>query len=220
MHGHDYFKSLFKRPGVAEAVDILSIHVYHRGPDVVRLESAIRRAHAIDPQKPVWLTEVSVPSEGRHSWISEAWQAEMVFRTATTAMRLGAERIFWHTLVDPPKRVSRRARSGSSSNSLFARETDGSLRRKPAADAFSKLGEVLDGVDWKEVHGINVAGGRGVAIGQKGWLVYGETDWAVVENLKFSTAQILLTGEMVEVAPKSNGRMAIWTDERTVWLQP
>ena len=45
IHGHEYFRALFKVPGVRDAVDILSIHVYHRGPDVVRLENAIMKAN-------------------------------------------------------------------------------------------------------------------------------------------------------------------------------
>jgi hypothetical protein len=198
----------------------VSIHVYHRGPDVVRLESAIRRAQAVAKGKPVWLTEVSVPSVGRHLWIDEDWQAEMVFRTAITAMRLGVEKVFWHTLVDPPIRVSSQARSGSASNSLFAREPDGSLREKPAGKAFSVLAELLESVDWADVRGIAVEGGRGVALGEKGWLVYGETDWVLLKEIAFTTAVNWMTGESVEVVPKTEGKIAVATGERTVWLRP
>jgi hypothetical protein len=220
IHGYEYMQALFKRPGFYEAVDIVSIHVYHRGPDVVRLESAIRKAQAVAKGKPVWLTEVSVPSVGRHVWINEDWQAEMVFRTAMTAMRLGVEKVFWHTLVDPPERISAQARSGSASNSLFAREEDGSLREKPAGRAFSILSELLESVDWADVHGFAVDGGRGVALGEKGWLVYGETDRVLVEGIAFASAQVLLTGESVEAAPRSKGRTVIATGEQTIWLRP
>jgi hypothetical protein len=220
IHGYEYMQALFKRPGIWEAVDIVSIHVYHRGPDVVRLESAIRRAQAVAKGKPVWLTEVSVPSVGRHLWIDEDWQAEMVFRTAITAMRLGVEKVFWHTLVDPPIRVSSQARSGSASNSLFAREPDGSLREKPAGKAFSVLAELLESVDWADVRGIAVEGGRGVALGEKGWLVYGETDWVLLKEIAFTTAVNWMTGESVEVVPKTEGKIAVATGERTVWLRP
>jgi hypothetical protein len=220
IHGYEYMQALFSSPDVREAVDILSFHVYHRGPDVVNLESGIRRAQSVAKGKPVWLTEVSVPSVGKQMWISEEWQAEMVFRTAITALRLGTEKLFWHTLVDPPTRIAAAARSGSSSNSFFARQDDGSLREKLSAKAFSILAEVLEDVDWSTVHGVSVDGGRGVALGQKGWLIYGETDWVSVKGLQFSSAQNLFTGDSVELKPKSEGRIAVFTNEETVWLKP
>jgi hypothetical protein len=219
-HGYEYMQALFKQPGVWEAVDILSIHVYHRGPDVVNLESAIRRGQAIAKGKPVWLTEVSVPSVGKQMWINEEWQAEMVFRTTITALRLGIEKVFWHTLVDPPTRIAEAARSGSATNSFFARQDDGSLREKLSAKAFSILADLLEGVDWAAVYGVSVDGGRGVSLGEKGWLVYGETDWVSVKGLAFTSAIDLMTGEPVEFKPKSEGRITVSTKEKTVWLRP
>ena len=37
------------------------------------------RAQGVARSKPVWITETSVPSAGRHFWMSEAWQANWSF---------------------------------------------------------------------------------------------------------------------------------------------
>ena len=219
-HGYEYMTELFKQPGMMEAVDVVSIHVYHRGPDVGRIESAIRRAHGAAPGKPVWLTETSVPAEGRHYWMSEEWQAEMLFRVYVTAMRLGVERVFWHTLVDPPPSVQAGRPSGTKTNSLFKQTDDGEITKKPVGVAFERIAEVLSGVSWSEVKALSVQGGRGVSLENRGVLLYGETDNVVVEGIEFSSAVDLLSGEAVPVEPRTEGRFWINSNQRTVWLKP
>ena len=219
-HGYEYMTALFKQPGMLDAIDAISIHVYHRGPDVGRVESAIRRAHGVAPGKAVWLTETSVPSEGRHYWMSEAWQAEMLFRAFITSLRLGVERVFWHTLLDPPPAIQASRRSGTKTNSLFKRSGDGEILEKPATKAYRILSELFEGLDWADVQGFPVQGGRGVALGARGYLVYGETNNVIVEDLNFSEAVDLLSDEPVQIEPRARERLFIETNERTVWLKP
>lgn len=219
-HGYEYMTELFKQPGVMEAVDVVSLHVYHRGPDVGRIESAIRRAHGAAPGKPIWLTETSVPAQGRHYWMNETWQAEMLFRVFITSMRLGVERVFWHTLVDPPPAVQAGRPSGTKTNSLFKQSDEGEITKKPVGVAFERMGEVLDGVQWDEISALSVQGGRGVSLGEKGFLVYGETDNIVLNDLEFTAAVDLLSGEPVRVEPRTEGRVWVNSQQRTVWLTP
>ena len=63
-------------------------------------------------------------------------------------------------------------------------------------------------------------GGRGVTLGDKGFLVYGETDNIVVDGLEFSSAVDLLSGEPVSVEPRTEGRFWVNSQQRTVWLKP
>ena len=80
--------------------------------------------------------------------------------------------------------------------------------------------EVLEGVQWEDVSALSVQGGRGVAVGQKGFLVYGETDNIVLDGLEFSSAVDLLSGDPVRVEPRTEGRVWVNSQQRTVWLRP
>jgi hypothetical protein len=152
--------------------------------------------------------------------MNETWQAEMLFRVFITSMRLGVERVFWHTLVDPPPAVQAGRPSGTKTNSLFKQSDEGEITKKPVGVAFERMGEVLDGVQWDEISALSVQGGRGVSLGEKGFLVYGETDNIVLNDLEFTAAVDLLSGEPVRVEPRTEGRVWVNSQQRTVWLTP
>ena len=115
--------------------------------------------------KPVWLTETSVPSTSRRSSLGEAGQARVYEQTILLALREGVEKVFWHTLFDPPAGVAL-PRGAMASHSFYRRQEDGSLEEKPLAASAKKLAGWLAGVDWSEVQ----PEGEGVRLGAKGLL--------------------------------------------------
>ena len=82
------------------------------------------------------------------------------------------ERVFWHTLFDPPSGVPL-PRGAMATHSLLRRQHDGQLGDKPAADAFRELAALLEDLPRSAITAIDVEGGHGVALGDRGWLVEG-----------------------------------------------
>jgi hypothetical protein len=136
-HGQAYMRELFSLPGTQEAIDIVSIHVYaaNDGDSVAR---AVRDARTLVPGKPVWLTETSMKAEP-----DEDTQARRVVATIARAGAAGAERVYWHSLADPPA-GSRPAAGPFGTNSLYrASEKLGPLALKPAGAVFSRVAALL-----------------------------------------------------------------------------
>ena len=106
--GKQYLSELIEQAG--SSIDILSVHSYPEDLDTFLrgVDTALEHAD----QRPVWITETSVSSKG-----GEDWQAEMLEAMVTAALDRGVERIFWHTLNDPPERAKRPV--GMSSHSLY-----------------------------------------------------------------------------------------------------
>ena len=163
--GADYARAVFAQPGVVDAVDIVSVHAYHEGPGVDRVRKTLALARELAADKPVWLTETSVPSTSRRSSLGEAGQARVYQQTILLALREGVEKVFWHTLFDPPAGVAL-PRGAMASHSFYRRQEDGSLEEKPLAASAKKLAGWLAGVDWSEVQ----PEGEGVRLGAKGLL--------------------------------------------------
>ncbi|MFZ5479363.1 MAG: glycoside hydrolase family 44 protein [Myxococcota bacterium] len=134
--GVDYLRALAGEPGVRDALDVLSLHTY-ADDDGGRLAAGIRNARGVLPDLPVWVTETSAPGE------DEAQQARRVVALAARAAVEGAERLFWHTLADPPARAKGGGPEGLRTHSLFRASDDGSLAEKPAAATFRHLAAVL-----------------------------------------------------------------------------
>ena len=211
--GRAYMRDLFAIEGVLEAIDVVSIHTYHQGPDLRTLERAIEETRSLAPGKPIWITETSVPSRGSRPWVSEAWQADMVFGTYILALASGVEKVFWHTLYDPPQRRGRR-RTGLSSNSLMARAEDDTVTSKPAAKAYRALAGVLADSDWQDVALVESEGGWVVSIGENRWLAHGEE---ILVDLPATRASRLLGGEEVELGSTS-GRLRLDASSGTLLL--
>ncbi len=168
--GDAYAREVFEQPGVMDAVDVVSIHAYHEGPGVELVRRAIGNARRMAPAKPIWLTETSVPADARG--VGEDGQAEILVETVLLALELGVERVFWHTLFDPPSGVPL-PRGAMATHSLLRREQNGQLGDKPAAPAFRALAELLKDLPRSAVSALDVQDGHGVVLGDRGWLVSG-----------------------------------------------
>lgn len=142
-HGLRYMQQVFAEPGAAEAIDVLNLHVYSNDPSLEPLRRAVANARSLGLERPIWMSELSVPSDGKDAWLSEDWQAEMVPRLVAEVLRLGVERLFWHSLADPPREVTSRVPMGSVSNfwfhSLSRALEDGGYEVKPAGHAWRAL---------------------------------------------------------------------------------
>ncbi|MCP4809019.1 MAG: hypothetical protein GY913_23580 [Proteobacteria bacterium] len=124
--------------GLLDHIDVVSVHTYFDGPGTDKLERALTNTRELVGDRPVWLTETSVASEGDKRWMTPEWQAEMVLRVHATAMVHGVDKVFWHTLADPPVKPEH----GISRHSLLRVTADG-FADKPAAVAYRGLAERL-----------------------------------------------------------------------------
>jgi len=173
--GADYARAVFSQPGVGDAVDIVSVHAYHEGPGVERVRRTLALARELAGDKPVWLTETSVPSISPRATLGEAGQARVFEQTLLLALREGVERVFWHTLFDPPSGVPL-PRGVMATHSFYRRMEDGSLEEKPLAESAKKIAGWLAGVDWSDVEPVQ----GGVQLGEKGTLAMDSATGALV----------------------------------------
>ena len=197
-----YMSALFAVPGALESIDVLSLHVYHSGRDMARMERAVATGRELAPGKPIWITETNVPSvpaSRSEPWVSERYQAEMVVRTYVTALRLGVEKVFWHTLNDPPPDHEGRSGPNMSNHSLYrATEADGALELKPAGRAYAALTEALAGVDWSQVQDVPIEGGELLRAGDR-WILIGTSGQPVTVELPAVEVSELISGISVGV---------------------
>ena len=203
--GYRYLRDLLAVPGLLAAIDILSVHAYHTGRDAGAVELTLRRVQEVARGKPVWLTETSVPAAGKESFLSPEWQAEILARTVILALAYGIERVFWHTLYDPPteKGGERKQISAFATNSLYRKAArQAPLEIKPAGKTYRKLTQILKGIDWRDIRPIKVDRGIGVALGNGRWLVYSDSS-TFRTGVPASQAQTLLDGR--EVAIRQRG---------------
>ncbi len=164
-HGHRYLQSLMAEPGVLDALDVVSVHTYHQGPGLDDLITTLQRTQGAAPGARIWLTETSVPSQGRGSWQTEAWQARLAVVTVLESLAWGVEKVFWHTLFDPPPQPGVQRPSGTRTNSLLVRTPSGDLEPKPSAHAWKALADLLEGVDRSQVTVLQARGGRAWQVG-------------------------------------------------------
>ena len=117
--GRRYLEAVLAEPGAREAMDVLSLHCYFDGDDLERVDRTLQHAAELAPGVPVWITETGVPAKGKERHLSEAWQGEMVAAIYGAFLAGGAERVFWHTLADPPSSNRAAAETPFSTHSLL-----------------------------------------------------------------------------------------------------
>ena len=169
--GSDYLEALLAIEGVLDAVDVIALHCYSDDNSLDAIEQTLAVGARLAPGKPIWITETGASSKGKHRWQSEAWQAEMVVGIHAAALVGGAERLFWHTLADPPQRGDARSMPFSH-HSLMATQTStweggGSTGRvkKPSGEAYTRLTSHLADIPRSEISELPAAGGRLMAAG-------------------------------------------------------
>lgn len=140
--GQAWLRALFAEPGVSDAIDILSVHTYHDALDGKRLHDGVVFLRGLAPGKPVWVTETSI---GLSDGLTAEDQGRAVAVLVGASAVAGAERLFWHTLADPPPAPpGQNRRPGSfSTNSLFETLADSTRVDKPAASVYRALARQL-----------------------------------------------------------------------------
>jgi len=194
--GRTYLEDVLAVPGVPEAVDAISLHCYLAAEQLDVIPITMQAARELAPDHPIWITETSVPSSGKGAWMSPDWQASMVVALHGALLAEGADRIFWHALVDPPRR---QGPTGFRHNSLYravAQEGASRWERKPAGDVYERLTACLAGVDLTDMRGVTSGDGMLLQTAD-GWLAFSGTPTVPAEATQ---ALDLLTGETAPVA--------------------
>lgn len=204
--GEAYLRDLFAIPGALDAIDILSLHTYDTHADGRRLASGIRAGRAAAPGKPIWVTETSVSlTQAPRDPVDTEVQGRMVAVLVGEAAVAGAERLFWHTLSDPPEsgipggpnRVG-----GSSTNSLFRMVVEGGPREdKPAATVYRNLAAVLRAHDLAGA----AADGQGAARMKDGTVLVWEGSRPAPNG-----GQDLRTGAAIPPGGTANAPAVVW----------
>jgi hypothetical protein len=170
--GRAYLADVLRVPGARESIDAVGLHCYFMADDLGAVQRVMRSAREVAPGLPVWITETSVPSVHDAPHVDEEWQAGMVAGIVGAFLAEGAERIFWHSLVDAPG--ERAGPRGFSTNSLFGASLDGdttSFAMKPSGQVFRRLAGHLDGIDPRDVAEVLADGGRLLET-EAGWLAF------------------------------------------------
>lgn len=137
--GSSWFREFTAVPGVLDAIDIVSAHTYHDDLDGERLAIGVRNERFYTPSKPLWVTETSL---GTNDSITEADQARMVVTFVVRSALEGADKVFWHTLSDPPAQAGGRTMP-MSGHSLFRTDEQRQRTIKPAGEVYTHLAAFL-----------------------------------------------------------------------------
>lgn len=192
--GREYLQRVVAVPGVLDAIDGVSLHCYFTEDSLAPVHRTMETARELTPGLPVWITETSVPSDGRDAWVDADWQAGMVAGIVGAFLAEGADRVLWHTLVDPAE-PPREGPPGFWSNSLLRTVRDGGVARfeeKPAGAVFRRLAARLAPTAVSSYREIAADGGRLLETDQ-GWLAF-EGAPRVPEGAR--TVEDLRTGEV------------------------
>ncbi|MCP4810108.1 MAG: hypothetical protein GY913_20395 [Proteobacteria bacterium] len=198
--GRAYYEEVLATDGVLDAIDVVSLHCYFATPDTSPIRDLFAVTRAFAPDKPVWITETSVPSSAeRSAEASPEWQARMVVRLHAEMLIEGADRIYWHTLFDAPE-AKVDGPIGFRTNSLYDQST-GRVVAKPAALTYARLtrrlaDQPLDGVVAQD----------GLLVFRDGWLV---VQGSVDTPDGATQVEDLLTGAVTEPTP---------TTEAPAWI--
>lgn len=197
--GRAYFEQVFAVPGAKDAIDVANVHCYFQEDNLDAVDSTLDVVRAVLPGKALWVTETSVPSNQAKPWQTPAWQASMVAAIYGEFLAGGADRVFWHTLADPPTdRTAGGWRSPFESNSLLHTVAkmgpggDGARREdKPSGALYRRMATLMADTDPRQYRAEVAKGGKLLWTG-KGWLAY----WGTPELPRGAGAITdLLTGQ-------------------------
>lgn len=180
--GRAYLAKLAAEPGVKAAIDVVSVHCYF---DEDSLDPVARTLSVVGehlPGKPIWVTETSVPAKGDPAWQDDDWQAGMVAAIYGAFLAGGADRVFWHTLADPPFTPALRGTMPFATNSLLrvtrtspanasAHGPGGQVSDKPAGQVYRRMAALLASSDPAQYREEPASGGRLLWTGG-GWLAF------------------------------------------------
>jgi hypothetical protein len=124
------------------------------------------------------------------------------------ALAGGVERVFWHTLSDPPVARGQRAMPFGH-HSLHRTITPtwddptgvGERQQKPAGMVYARLRALLQGSDRASIAPIASASGKATMVGEDAFVYWGavhlpEHDW-IVEDLSSGTTQTVPGGTLI-----------------------
>lgn len=179
--GGRYARRLAREPGFLESFDVANVHCYFERDELVDIERTLALVKELAPGKPIWVTETSVPARGDPPWQTEGWQAKMVVAIHGAFLAGGADRIFWHTLADPPVSPQVRAQLPFSTHSLMrvppppmgvgTGPGESPPTDKPAGEVYRRLTQLLAQTRPADYREEPAQGGRLLWTGA-GWLAY------------------------------------------------
>ncbi len=137
--GSGWFRDFVAVPGVLDAIDIVSAHTYHDDLDGERLATGVRNERFYAPTKPLWVTETSL---GTTDSITEEDQARMLVTFVVRSALEGADKVFWHTLSDPPVRSGGR-NMPMAGHSLFSMNEQRQPTIKPVGEVYRNFAAFL-----------------------------------------------------------------------------
>lgn len=195
--GRAYLEAVLAEPGAREAFDVLSLHCYFHEDDLGKLQRTLATWKATVPDKPLWITETGVPAEDRAPHVDAEWQGRMVAATYGAFLAGGADRVLWHTLMDPPPSKHAR-RSPFATHSLLQQDGAGSHGDKPAGAVYRRLSQYLGPASHRSLQEEPSAGGR-LLRSDRGWLAF----WGEPEPPAGATQYVdLLSGQVHPVGTK------------------
>jgi hypothetical protein len=215
--GQAYLEAVLAVPGVLDAVDVISVHVYTEDREAGAVLKAVERVRAMAPGKPVWVTQTGVPAVGKSKWVDKNWQGKMVASIYAELILAGVERVFWHGLVDPVAPASGVSLERHSSHGLLVRAKKTGLPPvpKPAGRVYQALARELAPLRRDQVEEVVVEGGRMLHAGEA-WLVF---EGAAPVPPRVACVQDLLTGEVGQPGATATAPAWLFQMPRCVTLQ-